>query len=267
MTTTTRALPARPAVSRPKVIAFAVLATLLLAGLVLFGYITISQMLSALDETDHGIRVREQLRVVRNAIGDMEGGQRGYLITGQKRYLEPFNRAGGRIDAGFAELGRLTREDAAQQRALVRLRDVVSAKRVELKNTLDVFDARGFDDARTLMLSDTGKRLMDEIRALIEEIDADEARRLAAHREEASSMLRRTIALALLFCGLLAALLGIIHYLLGREIAVHAHHRKALAATSAEPGSHTDQRTRSPEDPPPGAAASDVSDAGSAKAP
>lgn len=222
MTTTTRALPSPPAVSRPQFIAFAVLATLLFAGLALFGYITMSQLLSALEETEHGIRVREQLRVVRNAVGDMEGGQRGYLITGQKRHLEPFNRAGGRIDAGFAELGNLTREDAAQQRALVRLRDLVSAKRVELKNTLDVFDAHGYDAARTLMLSDTGKRLMDDIQALIEEIDADEGRRLAAHREDASSMLKRTVALAVLFCGLLAALLGGIYYLLGREVAVRA---------------------------------------------
>jgi len=247
MTIATRALSARPAVSRPKFIAFAALATLLLAGLALLGYLTISQLLTALEETDQGIRVRAQLRVVRIVIGDMEDGQRGYLITGSPRYLEPFKRASARIDADIVELVKLTRADPAQQQALARLRDLVAAKRMELKNTIDVFDARGYQAARALMLSDTGKRLMDEIQSVVEDIEAEEARRLTTRRTEQTATLEHTIMLSVLVCGLLALLLGAIYYLLRREIAVHSAYEETLAAANTELETRISERTRSLE--------------------
>lgn len=247
MTIAARSLSARPAVSRPKIVAFAALATLLLAGLALLGYLTISQLLTALEETDQGIRVRAQLRVVRIAIADMEDGQRGYLITGSPRYLEPFKRASARIDADIAELVKLTRADSAQQQALMRLRDLVTAKRMELKNTIDVFDARGYPAARALMLADTGKRLMDEIQSVVEDIEAEEARRLTTRRTEQTAMLERTTLLSVLFFGVLALLLGSIYYLLRREIAVHSAYEQTLAAANTELENRISERTRSLE--------------------
>jgi PAS domain S-box-containing protein len=248
MPTSIRALPTRPAVSRPKFIAFAVLASLLLAVLALLGYLTISQLLEALNETDHGIRVRAQLRLVRIAVGDMESSQRGYLITGEPRYLEPFKRTSGRIDADIAELVKLTADDAAQQHALARLRDLVAAKRVELKNTIDTFDARGYAAARALVLADTGKRLMDEIRTVIDDIEAEEGRRLTDRRAEEASTLQRTVMLSVLFCGLLAVLLAAIYYLLGREISVHAAYEESLAAANADLETRIRERTQSLEE-------------------
>jgi PAS domain S-box-containing protein len=248
MPTSIRALPARPAVSRPKFITFAVLASLLLAVLALLGYLTISQLLAALNETDHGIRVRAQLRLVRIAVGDMESSQRGYLITGEPRYLEPFKLTSGRIDADIAELGKLTAGDVAQQHALARLRDLVAAKRVELKNTIDTFDARGYTAARALVLADTGKRLMDEIRMVIDDIEAEEGRRLTDRRAEETSTLQRTVMLSVLFCGLLAVLLAAIYYLLGREMSMHAAYEESLAATNADLETRIRERTRSLEE-------------------
>jgi PAS domain S-box-containing protein len=248
MTSSTRALPTKPAVSRPKFAAFAVLATLLLAGLGLLGYLTISQLLSTLAITDHGIAVRAQLRQVRIVVGEMESSQRGYLITGNAGYLETFHRAANRIDGEIEELVKLAADDQAQQRALVRLRDLVMAKRVELKNSIGVFDARGYEAARALVLNDTGKRLMDEIRTVVEDIEAEEARRLTTRRAEQRASLQRTIALSALVCGLLAALLAAIYYLLRREMAVHAAYEESLAEANAELETRIRERTRSLEE-------------------
>ena len=243
-----RPLPARPAVSRRKFVVFVVLASLLLAGLALLGYLTISHLLAALEETDHGLRVRAQSRVVRIAIGELESSQRGYLITGEPRYLEPFKRTSGRIDADIAELVKLAAGDLAQQQALARLRDLVAAKRAELKSTIDVFDARGYAAARSLVLADTGKRLMDEIQAVLDDFEAEEGRRVTSRRSEQASTVQRTVMLAVLLCGLLAVLLGAIYYLLRREMAVHGAYEESLAAMNEDLAMRVRDRTRSLED-------------------
>jgi PAS domain-containing protein len=63
------------------------------------------------------------LRYVMSLAKDAETGQRGFIITGEAAYLEPYDRAGRQIQQALARVERLTAEDAQQQAKMPELRD------------------------------------------------------------------------------------------------------------------------------------------------
>src|SRR4029077_17818823 len=56
---------------------------------------------------------------------DAETGQRGYLLTGEKSYLEPYNNARMHVNQNVAELRTLTADNPIQQRALDQLEPTI----------------------------------------------------------------------------------------------------------------------------------------------
>lgn len=55
------------------------------------------------------------MEITLSVIKDAETGQRGYLLTGDKSYLEPYNQATAEIDRYIKQLQELTRDNANQQ--------------------------------------------------------------------------------------------------------------------------------------------------------
>src|ERR1700760_3725077 len=97
--------------------------TLLLLGvLALLAIVATAGWLSArtAEHTSEVIRERQIRMVTGNiqvAMLDAETGQRGYVLTGEERYLEPYNAALPVARRGLAELARLyTAEDRSQTR-------------------------------------------------------------------------------------------------------------------------------------------------------
>src|SRR5712675_3188724 len=62
--------------------------------------------------------VLEQLDAVLSNLVDAETGQRGYIITGEVSYLEPYNNALSRILQDFQQLRELTADNPVQQHSL-----------------------------------------------------------------------------------------------------------------------------------------------------
>src|ERR1700733_12679661 len=56
----------------------------------------------------HAFQVEEHLTLLLSAMKDTETGERGYVLTGEERYLEPYNNAKERPDAELRELRVLT---------------------------------------------------------------------------------------------------------------------------------------------------------------
>src|SRR3954471_18975920 len=133
-----------------------------------------------------GLRDMSNARVanleLRRAMTDAETGQRGYLLTHRREYLEPYNR--GLSDAGSA-LGKLNvyyanRPDS--QTVLKRINDTVAEKLSELRITLSLYDEGKEEAWRDLLLSNIGKEKMDSLRALSDELLALENSRVEVER-------------------------------------------------------------------------------------
>jgi PAS domain S-box-containing protein len=135
--------------------------------------------------------VQNSLELLVSSLLDAETGQRGFLLTGESRYLDVYQRA---IVAAPAEVEKL---DALLRSAkdgrdpdLARLQAAVAEKLAELRETVDLRRNRQTDAAVSVFLSDRGRRAMDEIRSesgairrhIDEERSAVQSRALGANR-------------------------------------------------------------------------------------
>ncbi|MGE0760615.1 MAG: CHASE3 domain-containing protein, partial [Pirellulaceae bacterium] len=117
---------------------------------------------------------------------DAETGQRGYLITGDDRYLEPYNVAVKEIQRRLEVLETLFRDDPELATHLPALRAAASAKLQELAMTIELRRNRGFEAAQAVVITDRGREYMMQIRNKIDTLEQLEAKRRADRLAEAT---------------------------------------------------------------------------------
>ncbi|MEQ1810443.1 MAG: CHASE3 domain-containing protein [Terricaulis sp.] len=117
---------------------------------------------------------RASLRLLMRGMQDAETGQRGFLLTGDESYLEPY--LAGREDAEreLSNIDRFAASDAARVAEAHRLRELVAAKLDELQVTIDLRRNGRGNVALERVRSGRGKALMDEFRAMIAAAEARE---------------------------------------------------------------------------------------------
>ena len=124
---------------------------------------------------EHTQRVQLELTTVESLLKDAETGQRGYLYTGEAKYLEPYNTAVQQVDSHIANLAELVTDKPQQLSRVVILRNLSKIKLEELSTTIALFGEGRKDEARGIVLSDMGKRTMDNIRAAVAEMTREES--------------------------------------------------------------------------------------------
>ena len=97
------------------------------------------------------------------ALLDAETGQRGYILTGNDTYLEPYARAAVIVSASFAGYDRM-RLNPDQQAFVETIRPLVTEKLAELDQTVRTRRTHGYDSAMKIVLTNQGKDLMDILR-------------------------------------------------------------------------------------------------------
>ena len=155
----------------------------------------------------HTLRVREAIIQLYSDVRDAETGQRGFLLTQDNRYLQPYDRARADIPATESLLSSLISDNPAQQAALAKLRPLIEKKLDELQHTIQLDSQRQDGAALGVVKTDVGRQLMDEIQAATQQMDRHESA-LLAQRLSASHNTRIILLAATLFAALLAALLA-----------------------------------------------------------
>ncbi len=107
--------------------------------------------------------IRELERFV-SALKDTETGQRGYLLTGDERYLAPYQDGQTNVTSVAEELQRLGASGDLPADGVRRLRDLAVKKLAELEVTIKLRRERGPQAAVEVVRSGRGRELMDEIR-------------------------------------------------------------------------------------------------------
>ena len=164
------------------------------------------QLYAAADGLAHSERVQAALEQVLTSAAEAETGQRGYLITGNERYLEPFTAAEHRIDSEVSRLAQLTRDNAEQEAEVPRLQRFVVQKLDELRLIIAVRKENGSDAANALVLTDRGRLAMDSLHAVVSRMENRE-RGMIAEQAEAYVQSRDWAVSAGLAAGLTALVL------------------------------------------------------------
>ncbi len=161
---------------------------------------------------------REQLRLLLSLHQDMETGQRGYALTGNPTFLEPYERARRRLDGAFAGLAQLIAEDDVGAEALEQLKVASRAKLVIVERDIALARSGQIDEAQALIATGEGRRRMDALRSLVTDLDATEGNQLEA-MIEASNRKRKTLQrTALALNAALTALLGLAGFVIMRAL-------------------------------------------------
>jgi methyl-accepting chemotaxis protein len=166
----------------------------------------------------HTYAVRENLARLESFLKDAETGQRGYVITGQDSYLEPYTSALKQVSATLANVLKLTSDNPNQQRRLAALSPLINNKLAELKQTIELRKSQGFDAAAQVVLTNAGKNDMDQIRALLAEADQKETDLLTERAAAAQASADWAMAI-ILWGGLAGSLLvGCIGWFITRAL-------------------------------------------------
>ena len=124
---------------------------------------------------EHTQRVQLELATVESLLKDAETGQRGFLYTGEPRYLGPYDIAVKQVDAHIDRLAELVKDNPQQHPRIPRLRTLTNRSWTSWQQTDRAHERRQAKSRPgALVLSDLGKRIMDDIRALMAAMSLDE---------------------------------------------------------------------------------------------
>jgi signal transduction histidine kinase len=126
---------------------------------------------------------RSQINLMLRRVLDAETGVRGFVLTGRKEYLEPYDSAASEVSGALEWLREYYVDEPS--RALVdEIGRGVNAKLAETALTLKLFNEGSHNGWRELMLTDIGREKMEAVRSATEQLLALEAQRVADERAQ-----------------------------------------------------------------------------------
>jgi PAS domain S-box-containing protein len=191
------------------------------------------------EQVQRNHEVKEELSSVLRLVVDAETGQRGYLITDDPVYLQPYQEATSEIDARLAILDNLTKPSTPQRKKMDELRRLEKEELAVLQQTIQL-DKEGRDlEAGQLMLSGFGRKRMDELRNIVADMEKEEDRLLATQ-----ATLAKRGQWATLLASLAIAVLSIVVYVLVVRVMRGAARSQELARTEGEKRLLAEERLR-----------------------
>ncbi|MDQ6704977.1 MAG: CHASE3 domain-containing protein [Acidobacteriota bacterium] len=151
------------------------LALVLLVVIAAFAYRDLAAFREARERSIETRRVLDANENLLSSVKDAETGERGYLLTGERAYLQPYRDAIERVHGSLADLARSTANRSAARVRSRELAVVTLDKLDELRQTIQLHDRHGFVAALALVTTDRGLRDMERIRVLCDEIRSMES--------------------------------------------------------------------------------------------
>jgi CHASE3 domain sensor protein len=202
----------------------------LLAFIVLNAYLAVShlkQVEKSAALTLESSTIQAELSGVFKDLTDMETGQRGYLLTGELAYLQPYTDAKGRIEMDFVSLRAGLSDRTQRERSLEsQLESLATAKQAEMAQSISLRQQGYRRRSFKLVDTDEGKGYMDEIRRIASSLSSAESSNFAKLDGERVAALKRAFSTTIISNSVLLVLavcaFGLIWHrglLLGEEAA------------------------------------------------
>jgi|GEM_PF-839341 len=137
------------------------------------------------DEILRHSQIQGQVGAVLAAMEEAENGQRGYLITGDEKYLAPFHTGVSKVGEQLVSLKKHSESGHLMPERLEKLKNLISERRAELEETIEARrdgpDEEAFLKARNIVVTDRGISLMKAIETTVRNI-------LEIHDEELNGL-------------------------------------------------------------------------------
>jgi signal transduction histidine kinase len=166
-----------------------------------FAFRSLESIEKSQDWVEHTWKVIDQVERIMGSAKDAETGFRGYLLSGEESYLDPYQTATRELPGELDRFQTLTSDNPSQQHRIAQMRSVLDERMNLLANGIQVRRSGSRDMVQALSLSGTGRAEMDRLRQIANEMEAEERRLLTIRTATAqSNFLRARVALALATC-------------------------------------------------------------------
>ncbi len=180
------------------------LATLVLTLSMAWLFLSAYHLLAAQTELANLDNFRYQLISLQRTLVDAETGQRGYLITNNVTFLEPYKDGPKKAAAQLAQLNKLTKHFPELQPKIELLREYSAAKFRIIDASIQVQLNAGAYASHLTVSKDKGKQVMESIELIISEMDA----LLAREKEDISAQARQILSQVILGSIVLILVIG-----------------------------------------------------------
>jgi signal transduction histidine kinase len=165
---------------------------------------------------------------------DAETGELGYILTGDDSYLTPYVRGVAEVHEGAAQVRKLTSDNAKQQRALDSLEPVIVTRLGELRERIEVRRGQGLTAGITAVKEGAGNEYMEQLRAGLAGMKAEEERLLGERTTELTASSQRTRAVLVFGECLGLMILGVAGFVTQREMVQRRRAEEAVRKANAE---------------------------------
>ncbi len=199
--------------------------TLSVASVVLAA-ITWWQLASRLATARQAVAIRQELDGVLKLLLDTETSERGYIITGDKKFLEPLTEGETNLPARFDRLVELTHNNPSLLKGVTDLRVQAGVFVNSLNEVIKTRD-RGFDKAAQMIATGDSRKRMEEIRLQVAELSRLRSDLVSDDGATARTQLLRA-SLTSLVAGVLGVGAGLLAFWLSRLTIIHQRRERGL---------------------------------------
>src|SRR5260370_2046663 len=172
--------------------------------------------------------IQAELSGVEKDVTDMETGQRGYLLTGNPDYLQPYVDAKGRLEIDFVTLRAGLSNRTQRERSLEsQMESLATSKLAEMERSISLRQQGYRHRSFKLVDTDEGKGYMDEIRRIASSLFSTESSNFARLDRERTAALKRAFS-AIIISNLVLLALAVCAFGLIR------HHGRLLGEEAAQ---------------------------------
>ena len=194
-------------------------------------YLSVRTLSDASDQLVRSKDISIALEQALSSLRDAETGQRGYLLTGRPAYLAPYAAAVATVNQQLDTIRSLSVADADARTRFEEIEQLARAKMEELARTISLREAGQSEAALQVVLTDEGKRTMDRLRQLTEEMQAREGSRYRQYLGRERSARRLSLWGGGTVSILAIALLALLGFIVRRDTAKVRASEEQLATT------------------------------------
>ncbi len=151
-------------------------------------FVTMNKLGQSTRWVTHTYQVKWELERLLRRLIDAETGQRGYLYTADEAFLVPYNNALTKIQESLVSTTELVKDNPIQVQHLKTIETLSQQKMDEMAKSITSFKVGQKDEAKQIVAAGIGKKLMDGIRAQINEMNQEENRLLEQRVQESDSI-------------------------------------------------------------------------------
>lgn len=178
--------------------------------------------------TQESSTIQADLSNVMKDVTDMETGQRGYLLTADPSYLQPYAEAKASIEKDFASL-RVRLRNRAQRELFLesQVESLAKSKETEMQRSISLRQEGYRHRSFMLVATNEGKNYMDEIRGRVTSLSAAESGNFARFDGERAAGLKKMLSVTIVANSVLLLLAACLFALIRR-------HERLLAEEAAQ---------------------------------